>query len=93
MAAGSATSPFDLTLDSAFNRAWFLEQGPAAAAMLDAALARHPFRTLTRDQARYFDIATTYAQAGRPDRSRAILAEYDAQVRDTIARRGTERKQ
>jgi len=38
----------------------------------------------------YGDVAIIYAIAGRPDEARAVLAQYDADVRDTTLRRAYE---
>jgi tetratricopeptide (TPR) repeat protein len=57
---------------------------------LDAALTRQPLRTLPDYQRPYFDVATLYALAGRADRARAVLAEYDADLSDSLLRRSWE---
>jgi tetratricopeptide (TPR) repeat protein len=44
-------------------------------------------RALPVDQRRDFQIASTYALAGRADRARAALARFDADVKDTTIRR------
>jgi tetratricopeptide (TPR) repeat protein len=89
-ARGAATSPVDVALDSAFVDAWFREQPARAAKTLDEALARHPLKALPVDDRNDFGIASVYAIAARPDRARAILAQYDAEVRDTTIRRDQE---
>jgi tetratricopeptide (TPR) repeat protein len=53
-------------------------------------LNRHPLRTLPVDVRNDFGIAGAYAVAGRPDRARAVLAQYDSEVRDTAVRRDLE---
>ena len=35
----------------------------------------------------YLSLAIAYARAGRPDRARAVLADYEREVRDTILKR------
>ncbi len=60
---------------------------PRAAARLDAALAALPMRTLGAADRPYFSVASAYARAGSPARARAVLAEYDRDVRDTTLRR------
>ncbi len=57
-------------------------------AKLDALLARVPLPSLPVIDRMYFAIADVYALANRPDRARAILAEYTAEVKDTAVQRG-----
>jgi tRNA A-37 threonylcarbamoyl transferase component Bud32/tetratricopeptide (TPR) repeat protein len=54
---------------------------------LDSALARHPFTTMSVLDRPYFKVATLYARARRPDRARAVMGQYVADVRDTALRR------
>jgi eukaryotic-like serine/threonine-protein kinase len=65
---------------------WFLGHNERGVRMLDAALARAPLANLPLQQRPYFAVATQYAHAGRPDRARTILAEYDAAMRDSALR-------
>jgi serine/threonine-protein kinase len=48
---------------------------------LEGALARHPLRSLQPVDRPYLDLAAAFARAGKVDRARALLAEYE-QVRD-----------
>jgi serine/threonine-protein kinase len=48
---------------------------------LERALAQHPLRSLQPVNRPYLDLATAFARAGRVDRARALLAEYE-RVRD-----------
>jgi serine/threonine-protein kinase len=48
---------------------------------LERALARYPLRSLQPVDRPYLDLATAFARAGRVDRARALLAEYE-QVKD-----------
>jgi tetratricopeptide (TPR) repeat protein len=86
-AARGVGTPLDQVLDEAWGDAWFREQYPRAVAKLDSALARTPLRTLAVDSRNDFRIASLYALAHRPDRARAVLAQYDAEVKDTTIRR------
>ena len=52
-----------------------------AAGELERALAQHPLRSLQPAGRPYLDLASAFARAGRVDRARALLAEYE-QVRD-----------
>ena len=67
---------------------------------MEAALARTPIRSLATGKEPYYTItpgysattlhfvvATQYALANLPDRARAVLTQYDAEVRDTLLRR------
>jgi tetratricopeptide (TPR) repeat protein len=57
---------------------------PAAAiATIDSALAVRPFGAMALIDRRYLDVATVYAQAGRPDRAKAVLAQRAAALHDT----------
>jgi serine/threonine-protein kinase len=44
---------------------------------LERALAQHPLRSLQPMDRPYLDLATAFARAGRVDRARALLAEYE----------------
>jgi tetratricopeptide (TPR) repeat protein len=84
---GVPTYPLDDSLTAAWLDVWFREQGARGARRLDAVLARTPIRSMPMAQRPYFRAASIYAAAGQPGRARAILAEYDAEVRDTTLRR------
>jgi tRNA A-37 threonylcarbamoyl transferase component Bud32/tetratricopeptide (TPR) repeat protein len=56
-----------------------------AIAALDAAVRAHPLTPASPPGA-MLDVATYYAIAGRPERGRAILAQYDAAARDSVDR-------
>ena len=58
-----------------------------AASELERALAQHPLRSLQPMDRPYAQLATAFARAGRVDRARALLAEYE-QVRDPRWRAG-----
>jgi tetratricopeptide (TPR) repeat protein len=89
-ARGNPTPILTRPLDSAFAEIHHMAQPARAVQRLDAARARPEVRSLRVDDRRYFDIAITYAQAGRPDRARAVLAEYQAAAAaDTAYRRRT----
>ncbi|MEX2153691.1 MAG: serine/threonine-protein kinase [Gemmatimonadaceae bacterium] len=67
--------------------AWFRDRPKRTVQRLDAMLDRVQLRTLDYDQRPYFPLAISYARAGRPDRAKAILAQFDAEVRDTMRKR------
>jgi len=78
------------SIQSAFFDAWVREQPERAVRELDAALAATPLRSMPLAARPYADAASVYAIARRPDQGRAILAQYDADVRDTALRRALE---
>ena len=82
-ARGIPIDPLARLGDSAWMDIWHREQRARGAQTLDAMLARVPFRSLPLEDRRYFDVAMLYALAGRPDRARAVLAERNADVKDT----------
>src|SRR5437870_5094346 len=59
----------------------------AARREVDEALRRHPLATIPAEDRPYLGLAWLYADAGRPDRARQLLAEYEAAVPEG-ARRG-----
>jgi tetratricopeptide (TPR) repeat protein len=63
------------------------DQPDEAALRLDAALARQPLSSIPDAERPYLRVAALYALAGKVTRARAVLAEYDAAVRDTARRR------
>jgi tetratricopeptide (TPR) repeat protein len=62
--------------------AWLRNQPARAVARLDAALATQPLTGIPERDRPYTLLARVYAVAGRPDRARAILAQF-AQIKDT----------
>jgi len=52
----------------------------AAVREMEAALAHLSMESLAPEDRPYFNLATFYARAGRPERARAYLAEYEAEV-------------
>ena len=87
LARGAPISPIEDSVMVSLIDAWFETQQARAVQRLDALLARVPLRTLPVDDRDYFRIASVYAIAGRADRARAVLAEFDAEVKDTTLRR------
>ncbi len=78
------------SLQSAYFDAWTRGHPAMAARKVDSALAATPLRTMPMAARPYGDVAIVYAIAGRPDQARAMLAQYDADVRDTTLRRAYE---
>ena len=84
--AADTGNPRRLLLDSlelASAHAWFHGANEADVSRIDAALARYPLRMLAPADRPYFEAATDYARAGKPDKARAVLAAYRAEVVDT----------
>ena len=71
--------------------AWFRGAPERAAQRMDAALAANPISSLPERDRPYFELAEAYAQAQRPDRSRALLAQF-AQLTDTAYVRAMQRR-
>ncbi|HTJ22806.1 MAG TPA: protein kinase [Gemmatimonadaceae bacterium] len=89
-ARGAAISPLIDAVDLAWVDAWFRAQPERAVQRLDSALAATPLKMLAVDTRGDFRIAGVYAIAGRPDRARAVIAGFDADIRDTTVRRSFE---
>jgi hypothetical protein len=85
-ARGAATSPLDEAVDAAWTDAWFRAQPERAVRRLDSALTETPLRTLPVDARGDFRIAGVYALAGRPDKARDVITQFDAEIRDTTVR-------
>ena len=78
-----------LQLGRSWLRSQYLNEAAQHVKELDAALAALPMTSLPEQDRPYFTangVIWNYAVAGRPDRARAALAEYDATVRDSILR-------
>jgi tRNA A-37 threonylcarbamoyl transferase component Bud32/tetratricopeptide (TPR) repeat protein len=86
-ARGIPVNPYAPTFDAAVNDIWFRDRADRGVARIDAALARRPLQTVSRELRPYLTIAQLYARGKRPDKARAILAQYDDEVRDTMIRR------
>ena len=55
----------------------------AAVARLDSAISMVPFRDMSMVDRPYLDVASALAQAGYPEKARAMLARYRSEVTDT----------
>ena len=67
-----------------------LGSATAEVAKVEAALAGSPLRALPDVERPDLAIARMFANAGRPDRARAIANDFQASVRDTNVRRATQ---
>ena len=79
---GTPPNPLDEAVSKAAVLIWFLGRGDEGVRTLDAALAATPLRTLPLEQRPYYSVAQLYALAGRTDKARAVLAQYEAEVHD-----------
>jgi len=90
MSASMRALPRDALADSlskAVGMIRFLGENERGVNMLDAALARTPLRTMNSDALTNvtiggISVASAYAQAGRTDKARAVLAVYDNNMHD-----------
>jgi tetratricopeptide (TPR) repeat protein/tRNA A-37 threonylcarbamoyl transferase component Bud32 len=64
-----------------------LGESPRGLQRMDAILTKTPLKSLPLEDRPYFAVATAYARLGRPDKARAILAEFDRDARDSIYKR------
>jgi eukaryotic-like serine/threonine-protein kinase len=53
---------------------------------VEAALRRHPLASIPAEDRPYLQLAWLYADAGRPDRARQLLAEYESTVPEGVRR-------
>jgi eukaryotic-like serine/threonine-protein kinase len=58
----------------------------AARRTADEALRRHPLASIPAEDRPYLGLAWFYAEAGRPDRAKQLLAEYEATVPEAVRR-------
>jgi eukaryotic-like serine/threonine-protein kinase len=79
---GSASPQLVDSIDVVSYDAWFRNQPQRAVARLDAALKLHPLEAIPERDRPYLYLADVYAMASRPDRARAVLAQF-AQIKDT----------
>ncbi len=64
----------------AFVELRYRNAAPAALAMVDAALRRHPLATMPASDRPYLALAAFYAEAGQPARARTLMAEYEREI-------------
>jgi tRNA A-37 threonylcarbamoyl transferase component Bud32/tetratricopeptide (TPR) repeat protein len=89
-ARGVPDNPLADSMTSAVIEIWYLEQFDKGVRALDAAQAAVPLHTLPVERRPYFSFATYYAWAGHPEKARAVLAQYDADIHDPAMRRNLE---
>jgi tetratricopeptide (TPR) repeat protein len=79
-AAGLYVEALDATLSMARIRLFVMRDTAGAIRLVDEGLARHPLTALDVRERPYVPIAHFYLEAGRPDRVRPLLGEYEAVV-------------
>jgi tetratricopeptide (TPR) repeat protein len=85
--AGMRGEVLSKALYRAMDLAWFLGDTAGAVRVLDDALARDPIGRLAMSEAPYTVIVDLYSVAGRPDRARSTMAEWDTRRRTTPSTR------
>jgi len=65
---------------------WYRGQPERARRKADAALQRWPLERLNPADRPYLELAVFWAEAGRPDRARTLVAEYDRLVPEGVKR-------
>jgi eukaryotic-like serine/threonine-protein kinase len=82
LAAGYVTTAIQLSSQEVLLR----HDAAGGLRVLDAALRRHPLATMGALDRPYLALAIVYGLAGRADRARALVAEYDAAVARELQR-------
>ena len=68
-------------MTEALDVAWFYGDSTRAIRLIDDALARDPIGRLSMGEAPYTALVDLYAFAGRPDRARSVMAEWETRRR------------
>jgi hypothetical protein len=90
VARGEADSPESDSIDAARADIWFRGATAEGARRLDAVVSGPAWRALRPDARPYLGATRAYLDAGQPDRARALLRAYDADVTDSAARHSQE---
>jgi tetratricopeptide (TPR) repeat protein len=80
---GSKGSLLYKAMNEAYLAAWYYGDSTGAVRIMDDGLARDPIGKLSMSEAPYTGIVDLYAMAGRPDRARSVMAEWEARRRTT----------
>lgn len=67
-------------VNSAIVDVWHLEQPARAVQSLDVARAKPDVRSRPAQERQHLDLSILYSWAGRPDRARAVLVEYQSAI-------------
>jgi eukaryotic-like serine/threonine-protein kinase len=81
--AGMRGALLNRSVVDALSVAWFLGDSVRALRVLDDALARDPIEKLSMTEAPYNNVVAAYAIAGRLDRARAVMSQFDARRRES----------
>jgi len=79
--AGTKGSLLYKAMHDAYDAAWYLGDSARAVRIMDDGLARDPIGKLAMSEAPYTGVVDLYAIAGRLDRARSMMAEFDARRR------------
>ena len=82
-ATSAAANPARDSMDVVQTALWFFDRPAELVRRLDAVLRMYP----SRDLGDYPELIHLYAAAGNASRARALLAEFDATLTDTVQRR------
>ncbi len=77
---------FEAAIGLATIELYYRHAPDAARRTADEALRRHPLAAIPPEDRPYLGLAWFYAEAGRPDRAKQLLAEYDAAVPEAVRR-------
>ncbi|MEX2153630.1 MAG: protein kinase [Gemmatimonadaceae bacterium] len=88
-AQGILAAPLLAAADEAIDQSRYFGNKRAASAILDSALIRHAFERIPPIDRPHESLAAAYAEAGRPDRAREMLARFD-ETRKTVAQANDE---
>jgi len=86
VARGVPDSPDDALRRRASFEIWFLDEHAKGVQDLDSALMRVPLKSQPIERRPYFSLASMYALGGRADKAHALIAQFDADVRDSSLR-------
>ncbi len=85
-ARGVPTPPLTKALSAVALDLWFLDRKEEGVRALDGALATTSLRSLPIEHRPDLAVATYYAWGGRPDKARALVSAFQADVKDTALR-------
>ncbi|HXY32390.1 MAG TPA: protein kinase [Gemmatimonadaceae bacterium] len=75
---GDSLAPVDIADARASRLSWLLDRPDSAVRVLDESAQRYELASRPPIARRYLERALEYARAGRPERARALMAEWDA---------------
>jgi eukaryotic-like serine/threonine-protein kinase len=85
-ARGVETSALNDSLTAIWLDVWFRQERTRGARRLDAVLEKQPIRAQPNASRPYLQVAELYALAGRPDRAKAVIAQYQSATDTSIQR-------